>query len=109
LESLRRKRRKEAMGPKLTAPSQWSHLGETSRVEVAGVYFLHRMTKRVRQRGKKGEIALDLTTTDENGDPWDLNKQKMREKAILFLKETKPAVLCRAQCSQPCRTLTSTK
>ena len=46
-----------------------------------------------RQLGREGGIALDLTTTDENGEPWDLSKPKMREKAIRFLNETKPAVL----------------
>ena len=42
---------------------------------------------------------MDLTTTDENGDPWNFSKQKMREKAIRFLNETKPAVLI---LSPPC-------
>ena len=97
---------------KLAARSKGSHLGGTGRVEVAEVYSLPRMTKMARQLGMEGEIALDLATTDENGDPWDLSKQKMREKAIRFLNETKPAVLI---LSPPCtmfspfRTSTITK
>ena len=42
---------------------------------------------------------MDLTTTDENGEPWDFSKSKMREKAIRFLNETKPARLI---LSPPC-------
>ena len=51
------------------------------------------------QLGMEGEIALDLTTTDENGEPWDFSKPKKREKAIRFLNETKPAMLI---LSPPC-------
>ena len=52
-----------------------------------------------RQLGMDGEIAWDLTTTDENGEPWDFSKQKMRENAIRFLNATKHAVLI---LSPPC-------
>ena len=57
------------------------------------------MTKMVRQLGMKCEIALDLTTTDENGEPLDLSKPKMQQKALRLLDEIKPAVLI---LSPPC-------
>ena len=64
---------------KLAARSNGNHRGETSRVEVAEVYSLPRITKIVRQLDMEGGIALDLTATDENGEPWDLSKPKMCE------------------------------
>ena len=84
---------------KLIAKSKGSHLGGTGRVEVAEVYIPPRMTEMVRQLGMEGNVAMELITTDENGEPWDLRKQKMQEKAIRFLNETKPAVLI---LSPPC-------
>ena len=47
----------------------------------------------------KCEIALYLTTTDENGEPLDLSKPKMPQKALRLLDEIKPAVLI---LSPPC-------
>ena len=84
---------------KLAARSKGSHFGGTGNVEVAEFNSPARLAKMARQLGIEGEIALDLTTVDENGDPWDFSKQKMCEKAICFLNETKPAVLI---LSPPC-------
>ena len=78
---------------KLTIKSKRSNLGQAGRVKVAEIYSPPRMTKMARQLGMEGEIALDLTTTDEKSEPCDLRKQQMREKAIRLLNETKPAVL----------------
>ena len=60
--------------------SEGSHPCKTDHVDVAEVHSPPRITKMVRQLGMNGEIALDLTTTDENVEPWDLSKSKMREK-----------------------------
>ena len=38
-------------------------------------------------------FALDLTTTDEHGEPWGFTKKEMREKARALLIETEPILL----------------
>ena len=43
--------------------------------------------------GLSAGFALDLTTTDENGDSWDFTKECMREKAKQKIKEEEPMLL----------------
>ena len=38
-------------------------------------------------------LALDFTTTDEDGNPWDFDQEHMREKALKLVDETKPELL----------------
>ena len=51
-------------------------------------------------------FALDLTTADEHGEPWDFSKGRMREKAKSLLEGTKPMTLvgspvCNELCTWP--------
>ena len=38
-------------------------------------------------------VALDFTTVDENGEEWDFDKPKMKEKARRIIREQKPELL----------------
>ena len=49
-------------------------------------------------------FALDLTTNDENGNPWDFNCPGQRQKARQLRAETKPYFLI----GPPCCTMYST-
>ena len=43
--------------------------------------------------GLVGGSRLDLTTCDENGDPWDFSQVRMRNKACHLVMSEKPLVL----------------
>ena len=43
--------------------------------------------------GLKAAWAMDLTTFDESGNPWDFSKAEQRKKALRRLKEDKPLML----------------
>jgi len=54
--------------------------------------------------GLSAGFALDLTTTDENGDSWDFTKEKMRAKAKQKVRTEEPMLLtgspsCTAFCT----------
>ena len=38
-------------------------------------------------------LALDLTTTDPDGNPWDFSQKKQRDKAEALLDTERPALL----------------
>ena len=40
-----------------------------------------------------GRSTLDFTGADENGDPWDVARVDMRNKAFQRLQQEKPALL----------------
>ena len=43
-------------------------------------------------------FALDLTTNDEDGNPWDFNCPRQRQKARKLRAETKPYFLVGSPC-----------
>ena len=51
------------------------------------------MTAMAEKLGYKAGFALDLTTTDENGQPWDLSIKAMQERAMELLDKEAPWLL----------------
>jgi hypothetical protein len=74
---------------------------------VAEMYSPPRVTAMIKAMPSLGLVpgfALDLTTNDEEGQPWDFNSYKMRQKARHLLETTKPMLLvgspmCTAFCT----------
>jgi len=61
--------------------------------DLSEIYSPPRVTKMARQMGLKGGWALDLTTVDEGGEPWDFNLESCRVKAKKLIQTSKPTVL----------------
>ena len=60
---------------------------------MAEIYSPPRVTKAAAAfppLGMEAGAALDITTCDERGVPWDFTKKEMEEKAEKLLDETKP-------------------
>ena len=53
-----------------------------NNMQVAEVYGPPRVVEMANRMGLRGGWSFDLTTTDEDGLPWDFNNIKMRNKAI---------------------------
>ena len=70
-----------------------------AHVEVAEVYSPPRMTKMVDMMGMKSGFALELSTNDENGKPWDFSIPERRRAALKVQDDTKPKMLI---ASPPC-------
>lgn len=62
-------------------------------VDLSEVYSPPRITTVARRLGLRPGCSLDLTTTDENGKPWDFDSLEMRNKAIHKIAAEKPFVL----------------
>lgn len=63
---------------------------------VAEIYSKPRVTSALKllpEMGLTGGFALDLTTTDENGESWDFTNERMRNKARDKVKTDKPMLL----------------
>ena len=60
---------------------------------VMQVFSPPRLTAYGKKKGLIGGVALDLTTTDENGVPWDFNKKDRREKALELLDDLQPELV----------------
>ena len=60
------------------------------RVDVAEVYSPPRVTAEAARFGLHPGMALDLTTFDENGEPWDFSKAGRRKEARRRLAEEDP-------------------
>ena len=67
--------------------------------DVAEIFSPLRMTRIVQKLGMKAGFALDLTTCDEQGVPYDLSKLAMQQKSLEFLEKVKPTMLI---LSTPC-------
>ena len=66
------------------------------RAVVAEVYSAPRVTDAARRHPRLGCIpglALDITTTDDEGNQWNFDDPKMRAKAETLLDAQKPAIL----------------
>ena len=73
----------------------------TDRADVAEIYSQPRVTREAQYMGLTPGFALDLTTCDDDGRPWDFADPEMRQRARHKLKQTKPRLLigspmCRA-------------
>ena len=63
---------------------------------MSEVYSAPRVTDVARRRKKYGiepGVALDLTTVDEQGKPWDFNDPRQRYQAERLLDEQRPMLL----------------
>ena len=66
------------------------------KASVAEIYSPPRVTKAATvlpRLGIEPGAALDITTCDERGVPWDFTKEEMKRKAEKLLDETKPDLL----------------
>ena len=61
--------------------------------DCAEVYSLPRVTEVASRMRMKSAWALDLTTLDEEGNPWDFSLPRQRKKALELLKKDKPLFL----------------
>ena len=64
-----------------------------NNMQVAEVYSPPRVVKMANEMGMRGGWSLDLTTTDEDGLPWDFNSIKMRNRATREIIQDKPLVV----------------
>lgn len=67
--------------------------------DVAEAYSPPRLTTTAERLGYRHSFALDLTTTNADGEKWDLSNRKMQEKALKLLDEEAPWLL---MVSPPC-------
>ena len=61
--------------------------------DCAEVYSPPRVTEVASRMRMKSAWALDLTTLDEEGNPWDFSLPRQRKKALELLKKDKPLFL----------------
>ena len=61
--------------------------------DCSEVYSPPRITELAGKVGLKSGSALDLTTMDEEGKPWDFNLASQRAKAVKLLEAEKPLML----------------
>ena len=67
-----------------------------TRAIVSEIYSAPRVTAMAGRRPHYGcvpGLALDLTTTDDEGNPWDFSHEHMRDKADKLLDEERPLFL----------------
>ena len=64
-----------------------------AKIEVAEVYSPPRVTQMAESLGLRAGWALDLTTTDERGRPWNFDQLEMRNKAVHKLLKDEPTLL----------------
>lgn len=60
---------------------------------VSEVWSPPRMTRLANQFGLNAGFAYDLMINDENGEPWDFDQQKQREKCMRHVMKQKPQFL----------------
>ena len=74
----------------------WRHTAKKLRAVVSEIYSPPRVTAAAKLMPDSGIIpgfALDLTTTDEKGAPWDFDIPAQRKKAEQKIKDEKPMFL----------------
>ena len=72
------------------------HLSKSYKVVLSEIYSPPRVTAAaeiLKELDIDPGLALDLTTCDENGEPWDFGKDIMRAKAKRLVEEQKPMLL----------------
>ena len=73
--------------------------GLASTTDIAEAYSPPRMTAMAKKLGYRGGLAMDITTVDNEGRPWDLSKPEVQHRAMEQLSATRPEVLV---VSPPC-------
>ena len=76
-----------------------SKSSERTKMDVAEVYSPQRMAAMAAKLGFSQGFSLDLTTTNDVGEPWNLSNKKMQDAAIKLQDEQKPWLLV---VSPPC-------
>ena len=72
---------------------------EQTRVDVAEIYSPPRMATMAAKLGFSPGFSLDLTITNDAGEPWDLSNKKTQDDAIKLQDDQKPWLLV---ISPPC-------
>ena len=76
-------------------------MGERSSTDVAEIYSPPRVTEAARRMGMVPGVALDLTTVDDDGNPWDFSVAGQRRKARELIQHTKPILLVGSPMCRP--------
>ena len=63
------------------------------RTDCAEIYLPPRITEVASRMTMKRAWVLDITTDDENGNPWDFSIPSQRKKAFEFLERDKQLLL----------------
>ena len=81
--------------PELQLPRQQKRSAGATRwnTDCAEVYSPPRITEVASRMRMKRAWALDLTTLDEQGSPWDFSLASQRKKALKLLEKDKPLLL----------------
>ena len=68
----------------------------TARAVVAELYSPPRVSDMAGRKPGYGllpGLAMDLTTSDEHGEPWDFSKKSMRDRAEALIEQQRPILL----------------
>merc|ERR1739836_291480 len=65
-------------------------MGRALRMDVAEIYSPPRVAEMAARLELQAGWSLDLTTTDEEGIPWDFNKEDRRKAAMDKVKKDEP-------------------
>ena len=76
-----------------------SNDAEQTRVDVTEVYSPPRMAAMAAKLGFNVGFSLELTTTNDAGEPWDLSDKRTQDAAIKLQDDQKPWLLV---ASPPC-------
>ena len=83
--------------PKFKLPGRIEKKGDLAfdgwGADCSEVYSPPRVTELAGKVGLQSGSALDLTTDDEEGNPWDFNLASQRAKAVKLLEAEKPLML----------------
>ena len=81
--------------PELQLPKQQKRSAEVAEwnADCAEIYSPPRITAIASRMNMKSAWALDLTTMDDQGNPWDFSLASQRKKAMKMLKKDKPLLL----------------
>ena len=83
--------------PKFKLPARIEKKGDLAfdgwGADCSEVYSPPRVTELAGKVGLQSGSALDLTTTDEESNPWDFNLASQRAKAVRLLDAEKPLML----------------
>ena len=67
-------------------------LGKTA-VDITEVYSPPRVVQFADKHGLTPGHSIDIKCCDEQGNPWDLNEHKQRNKFIQLVRQTKPILV----------------
>ena len=76
-----------------------------TKPEVAELYSPPRVTDFGKKKGILSGVAFDLTTNDEDGNPWDFCLESQRQKAAQKIEEQQPDLVVGSPMCAPCSNL----